>query len=109
MATRTAYYLNGTEVERPLSLVYDNTTYVPPTDTQLLAAGYEIREVETETDPAASATLSYEARVVELIRIRYSVDDELAILRQRDTKPDEFAEYNAYCEQCKTQAKEELL
>ena len=109
MATRTAYYLNGTEVERPLSLVYDNTTYVPPTDTQLLAAGYEIREVETETDPAASYTPTYEERVVELIRVRYTVDDELAILRQRDTKPDEFAEYNDYCEQCKTQAKEELL
>lgn len=107
MATRTAYYLNGTEVERPLSLVYDNTTYVPPTDTQLLAAGYEIREVETEA--ATPYTPTYEERVVELIRIRYSVDDELAILRQRDTKPDEFAEYNAYCEQCKTQAKEELL
>lgn len=107
MATRTAYYLNGTEVERPLSLVYDNTTYVPPTDGQLLAAGYEIRETEAET--TTTGTLSYEARVVELIRIRYSVDDELAILRQRDTKPDEFAEYNDYCEQCKAQAKEELL
>ena len=107
MATRTAYYLNGTEVERPLSLVYDNTTYVPPTDEQLLAAGYEIRE--TEEEAATAYAPSYEARVVELIRIRYSVDDELAILRQRNTKPDEFAEYNDYCEQCKAQAKEEML
>lgn len=27
---------------------------------------------------------------------------------QRDSKPEEFAEYNAYCEECKKQAKEEV-
>lgn len=48
---------------------------------------------------------SYSANVSSLIRRRYSVDDELAILRQRDSKPDEFAEYNTYCEQCKAKAK----
>lgn len=51
---------------------------------------------------------TYEERVVELIRLRYDVNAELAILRQRDSKPEEFAEYNAYCEECKLQAKEEL-
>ena len=51
---------------------------------------------------------TYEERVVDLIRLRYDVNAELAILRQRDSKPDEFAEYNAYCEKCKLQAKEEL-
>lgn len=49
--------------------------------------------------------MTYSANVSSLIRKRYSVDDELAILRQRDSKPDEFAEYNTYCEQCKTKAK----
>lgn len=52
---------------------------------------------------------TYEERVVELIRNKYTLDEELALLRQRDTKADEFSEYNAYCEQCKAQAKEELL
>ncbi len=42
------------------------------------------------------------------IRERYSVSDELAILRQRDTKPDEFNAYNAFVEQCKVEAKVEL-
>ena len=37
-----------------------------------------------------------EQRVVDRIREVYSVNDELAILRQRDTKPEEFAEYNAF-------------
>lgn len=50
----------------------------------------------------------YESRVVVLIREKYSLDQELAILRQRDTKPMEFSDYNSYVEMCKTQAKLEL-
>lgn len=51
----------------------------------------------------------YENMIVAKIRQRYSVNQELAILRQRDTKPDEFAEYNEYVEQCKAEAKSEVL
>ena len=47
----------------------------------------------------------YSKKVERLIRERYTVSDELAILRQRDTKPSEFAEYNAFCEECKLKAK----
>ena len=50
---------------------------------------------------------TYEQRVQQSIRERYSVDDELAILRQRDTKPDGFAAYYEYAEQCKAQAKKQ--
>ena len=53
-------------------------------------------------------TIDYPQLVEYKIRKKYSVSAELAILRQRDTKPEEFAEYNAYCEQCKAQAKTEL-
>lgn len=49
---------------------------------------------------------TYEEQVVELIRIRYDMNAELAILRQRDSKPEEFAEYNTYCEECKRKIKE---
>ena len=49
--------------------------------------------------------ISYSALVSRMIRRKYSINDELAILRQRDSKPDEFAEYNTYCEQCKAKAK----
>ena len=51
---------------------------------------------------------TYEQRVQQSIRERCSVDDELAILRQRDTKPDEFAAYYEYAEQCKAQAKKQM-
>lgn len=50
----------------------------------------------------------YKAKIVELIRQRYDQDDENGILRQRDTKPDEFAEYDAYVEQCKAEARQNL-
>ena len=50
----------------------------------------------------------YQNSIVKKIRARYSVNEELAILRQRDTKPDEFAEYNAYVEACKAEVKAEL-
>lgn len=50
----------------------------------------------------------YEAEVINRIRKKYSVNQELAILRQRDTKPEEFAEYNAFVEQCKSEVKKEL-
>lgn len=39
--------------------------------------------------------------IVSEIRKRYDADDEMAVLRQAQTKPAEYAEYNAYVENCK--------
>lgn len=47
----------------------------------------------------------YENKVVALIRQKYNVNQELAILRQRDTKPLEYQEYYDYVEQCKAEVK----
>ena len=60
----------------------------------------ELAEIKT--------TIDYPQLVENKIRTKYSVSAELAILRQRDTKPEEFAEYNAFCELCKSEAKNEL-
>ena len=49
---------------------------------------------------------SYEQLVSEYIRRKYSIDDELAILRQKDAKPEEYAAYYAYAEECKARARE---
>ena len=47
------------------------------------------------------------ARVVDaLIRTVYTISDELSIMRQRDTKPEEFDAYNAFAESCKAIARE---
>ena len=50
-----------------------------------------------------NVVLPYEESVVSRIRAVYSVDDELAILRQRDTKPHEFSEYNRIVEAIKAE------
>ena len=50
-------------------------------------------------------TRTYGEKVNDLIRSKYSLSEELAILRQRDTKPAEFAEYNSFVENCKIKAK----
>lgn len=57
---------------------------------------------------AYEAAERYETKVNELIRERYSVSQELAILRQREVKPEEFAEYNEFAEGCKRGARAEL-
>lgn len=50
----------------------------------------------------------YGTLVEKKIRLKYSLSAELAILRQRDSKPDEFAEYNEYVEKCKSEVKKEI-
>lgn len=62
----------------------------------------EVDEVPKYTDA------EYSERVNALIRERYSDSEELSILRQRDEKPSQFAEYFAFCEECKCRAKAEL-
>lgn len=53
----------------------------------------------------------YESLVVTLIRKKYSLNDEQAIIRKKlagiDSK--EFEEYNKYAEECKAKAKEKLF
>ncbi len=48
---------------------------------------------------------TYKERIIDRIRESYSIDDELAILRQRDTKPEEFKEYNSFVEAIKAEEK----
>ena len=51
----------------------------------------------------------YDELIEYLIRQKYKTPSkELAIQRQRDSKPLEFQEYNAYCERAKMRAKQIL-
>lgn len=50
----------------------------------------------------------YGSMIEKKIRQRYSLSAELAILRQREEKPEEFTQYNAFVEQCKAEVKEML-
>ena len=53
----------------------------------------------------------YGERVSQLIREKYSLNAELALLRQKDENPEKMAEfeaYNAYAESCKVRARAEI-
>lgn len=102
---RTAYFLNGVEVSKPTMVKIGlHRCIINPTYEHLIEAGYEIREVEIpEPQPYVP---TYEENVVRLIRERYTMDDEFALLRQRGRKAEEFDAYDAYCEECKRKAKE---
>lgn len=97
------HYINDKGQIDTNPLYYDGKCVINPTEADYIAAGY------TEYTPPAPTPYipTYEEKVVQLIRERYSIDDELAIQRQRDSKPQEFAEYNAFCEECKQKAKVE--
>lgn len=72
--------------------------------------GYEVvKHVETANAVAVEIDQeAYEAKVDELIRERYSLSEELSLLRQQTTKADEYQAYYDFCEECKQTAKEVL-
>ena len=39
-------------------------------------------------------------KIVKLIRKKYTLDEELSILRQKDSKPDKFNDYFSYANEC---------
>ena len=63
----------------------------------------EMTNEEIEQYAVNCERLPYEERVVRRIREVYTIDDEIAILRQRDTKPEEFSEYNRVVEAIKAE------
>ena len=66
----------------------------------------DTEELFEEADSIPEPTgLDYKEKVVEKVRKRYTVDDELAILRQRDTKPEEYQAYYDYVEAVKAEVK----
>ena len=68
----------------------------------------EVSQMEEERQKAETeywANISYDDAVNAEIRKKYTESQEFSILRQRDEKPEEYAEYYAYCEECKAHAK----
>ena len=63
--------------------------------------GYNYKEVDIIAEE-----VSREAFIAGLIHTRYSVDDEISILRQKDSRPEEFEAYNAFAEECKVRVSE---
>lgn len=49
--------------------------------------------------------IDYEDLVAKLIEEKYSINDQIAIIRQKESKPDEYTEFYSFCEECKLKAK----
>lgn len=65
----------------------------------------DLEKAQAEYEAHKYDGMSYADIVVSLIREKYSLNDELALHRQRDSKSNEFDEYNTYCEECKIKAR----
>ena len=60
-----------------------------------------IDQISYITHKASGTLEEYRGHLVgKLIRKKYLLNDELAIQRKRDTRPDEFNIYNLYADEC---------
>lgn len=82
--------------------IFDCTTKQWRTSTDLYV---EVEDTTTDMDRLYWLSVPYDEAVDAEIRKRYTVSQEFAILRQRDEKPDEYAAYFIYCEECKAYVK----
>ena len=77
--------------------VYENGVYRDLTPSELA----EMQKAQEKQEKEYWTNISYEDAVNAEIRKKYSESAEFAILRQKDEKPNEYAEYYSYCEECK--------
>ena len=115
----------GTVHFNPSDDIYEQYGYLPiqkepypyEVRNKYFIAAYEEKEgyirqywVETDIPPQTQEDLlrAYKELIIKKIRMIYSIDDELAIIRQKDSKPEEFEVYYNFVEQCKIEAKNEL-
>lgn len=81
---------------------YINGRYIELTTEEITAMQAEAERAEAEY----WASIDYDEAVNAKIREKYTESQEFAILRQKDEKPEEYATYYAYCEDCKAYVKE---
>jgi hypothetical protein len=82
---------------------YVNGNYVEITPEEIAEIEKQVAEQERQYWRA----IPYDEAVDAEIRKKYTVSQEFAILRQKDEKPEEYAEYYAYCEECKAFVKDQ--
>lgn len=80
---------------------YIKGKYVEMTPEELSA----MQAAEEKAEAEYWASVDYDSAVNAEIRKRYTESQEFAILRQRSAKQNEFAEYYAFCEECKAYVK----
>ena len=84
--------------------IFDGKTYRDMTPEEIANSEKHIEELEKHH----WQTVDYSTAVENEISKKYTIGQELAIQRQKDEKPEEYAEYFTYCEQCKARVKEQM-
>ena len=101
------------------------TKFIPRTQTEIPLYAVEMSRIDvdkvrtiqlkggkTTTIPLCQVVyktynmISKKELIIRLIRLKYDIDDEFAINRQRDSNIEEFEEYYNYVEECKRLAQE---
>lgn len=77
--------------------IFDGKEYRDMTSEEITAR----EQAVVQAEQAYWQSVPYEEAVDAEIRKRYSVSQEFAVLRQKGEKPEEYAAYYDYCEQCK--------
>jgi len=77
-----------------------------PSLEQFLAQGWEEYTPEPVETPQPTFEEIYKQKTVELIRERYSIDDEFEVNRERNVDSEAFTEYYNYVESCKEEARQ---
>ena len=82
---------------------YVNGKYIEMSEAEILKEQEQSELYEKEYWQSAD----YGEAINSEIRKKYSESQEFAILRQAKEKPSEYAEYFAYCENCKSYVKQQ--
>lgn len=81
--------------------IYDNGTYRDMVAEEINA----VNAATAEAERLYWQSIPYDDAVNAEIRKRYTESQEFSVLRQRDEKPEEYAAYYNYCEECKAYVK----
>ena len=100
----TEYENGGKDIEK-----IEESPAVPAKEAYDEYEDIQVYTLYTAEELAKRKQQKYEDRVVELLRKKYSLNQELATLRQRYAQPEEYQAYHDYAEQCKATAKAEIL
>ena len=92
---------NGREIVRPIQI-----QVVKEVPFKLSKYDFVLSRTDKTITYKHYSNKSYEQVAEDLIRLKYTVGNELAIHRQKEVKQDEYQEYFNYCEECKAYAKQ---
>ena len=82
--------------------IFDGKVYRDMTPEEIAEMNARAEQIEREY----WLNTPYDEAVNAEIRKQYSESQEFAVLRQANTKPDEYEAYFAYCEECKALVKQ---